>query len=171
MARRHESEDPLVAWALGEGPAPETLSSLERSRAAQYGRLASALRLGFINAPESVVIAAREIFPHTHRAMPRVTVLGMAGARGGLPDALQVRYEADPHAVRVSYERIGGGWLVLGEGPSGAWVETSSGDFESPDGRFEFACDSASETGFVIRLPDLEIEIPAATETPLEDGR
>lgn len=170
MKRRHEHDEPMVAWAFGEGLAPDLSTPGERVRAAQFQRLAVALRTGFFEPPAAAVDAARAVFPATRRVAPKATVLGMVGVRGGLPDVLQVRFEAEALAVRVSYERTDRGWVVLGEGPVGAWIEMPTGDVESDGGRFEFECASAAETGFVLRLPELEIEVPPATEAAIEDG-
>jgi hypothetical protein len=129
-------------------------------------RIMEAAKLERFDPPEELVEEVKSwAKPKAVQARPIRSSLGLVGARRGQSDAFQVLLDADGEAVRVAYSREGSGWIVLVEAPpTYGTLLFGRKTIAGSNGRFRFAVRSLARSGFTLRSPFRQIEIPPVEE-------
>jgi hypothetical protein len=132
-------------------------------------RIANALNVEFIDAPQVVVDRAVEIGAPARRLPLVRSSLAGASARSAAVESFQRVFDAVGFEVRVMYSKSETGWSVMIDTDPRVVVKT---DFENivsgSDGNYEFVADSLEQTGFSLDAGSLSARVPAGSEQ-LED--
>jgi hypothetical protein len=169
---RNPDDDRLtrIVDAAIEGSDPGGLTASEAMKLEQHTQLANALKLGFQDAPQQVIDAAKALMPKRERIQLPLKVLarplGLMGARLESGQDTQVLLEAGGSRLRVMYSRTPKTIMILGHIDSPGWsVECGGSDKEcGADGRFEFEVQNVESSGLTLRSDSAEFIVPSLEE-------
>ncbi|RYG23112.1 hypothetical protein EON82_15050, partial [bacterium] len=171
MERRcREHEEGLATLAEG-GSAPEAEAHVAScaacaSRLAELRKTVESARLPFFDAPAELVARAQALMAPAVRRRWVARLLGnglaASGARGAVKEEFALHVGTDEHSVRLQFIPTRTGWEMAGRAPAEGW-QVVHGDVEmvcGPSGRFRLAVPSLDDSGFLLRSPESEIEVP-----------
>lgn len=149
--------------------APIELDPGEAGLMAQFRAMASALSLGFHDAPAATIAAAQSIFPVPARRRLSIRLIGTTWAISGVRLApgseARASVRAEPYGIDLSYVATAVGTEVMGHIDGGDWLAVSGGQsVECTDGKFEILVPNGMSTAVTLTSRDDEIHIPPFEE-------
>lgn len=120
------------------------------------------------DARPDLIARAMAIMPKRARLVARLfgSSLAGAGVRSGREDDFVLHAGIEGVELHLQYHATGRTWTVTGRAPDAEWSLVLIGRTEpcGAGGRFRFTASSLTETGFILKKGETEVEFPAAPD-------